>query len=145
MKRLKKSLAVALAFLLCLSFAGCSGEGKNTDAAQDQQVQEENSAEIENQINQLLSETPACEGWAPSIAEMVNTVFHNYQWSFEPYAHNEEVYVVEISGSYSPNPDLPNLSQEGTIRYFVNPETGEVKLYTDPDGISSVFMIYIVN
>lgn len=106
MKRLKKSLAVVLMFLLCLSFAGSSDEQQNTDAAQDQQVQEENSAEIENRINELLSEIPACEGWTPSITEMVNKVFHNYQWGFEPYAHNEEVYVIEISGSYSPNPDM---------------------------------------
>ena len=105
--------------------------------------------EIADLINEILSTTPACEGWAPTISKMVNTVFFDYEWTFEPYSSSGEImdglYVVEITGNYCPNPDIPNLSQNGTIRYFVNIDSEKVSIHSDPHGISSTFMVYILN
>lgn len=146
MRKRKNLIFMLLLLMLCLSFSGCtSRENAETGTMMETQIQKNDTEQMEKRIGEILGKTPACEGWAPSIAEMINTVFHTYQWTFEPYKIDEEFYVVKFTGTYSPNPDLPNLSQSGTISYFVNPETEEVKLYTDPDGISSVFLVYILN
>ena len=75
---------------------------------------------------------------------MINTVFHNYIWDFNPYNNSKNLYVVTFTGTYSPNPDIANLSQKGSISYLIDIEKARVEIYSDPDGISSTFFIYIL-
>jgi len=111
--------------------------------AEEKRAQEQ--AEIEQKINEILSNTPACSGWAPSVAKMINTVFHNYDWEFEESPAAENEYVVEFTGTYSPNPDLPSIAQNGRISYIVNIENGTAYSYLDPNGLETTFLVYIVS
>lgn len=146
MTKLKKAIITLLIFVLCISFVGCSNyTNTQTDIPEESgQVHEDNSAMIEARINEILKNLPACEGWAPSVAGMINKVFHQYNWTYEPYENNENWYVVTFTGTYCPNPSIPNLAEQGTISYLVNIETGEAGLHEDPNGISDIFIIYII-
>lgn len=140
MKRLTKIILIFLTAILCLTVSAC-GNGSKSKAGQSG----DSRAVIGEQIEDVLADTPACDGWAPSVVEMINTVFHSYSWDFEVYEDSKTSYIVKFTGSYSPNPDIPNLSQEGSISYLVDVESGEASVFSDPYDLSSTFMVYIVN
>lgn len=148
MKKKRKLTALLLSALLVLgfAFAGCSNTETDIEA-EPTTAQDGITPEIEQQVNEIIADTPACPGWAPSIGQMVNAVFHDYSWSVTPYGSGEDTseYLVKIRGTYSPTPEMPNISQPGMIQYYVNLETKEVRIYSDPDNLYSVFLIYIVN
>lgn len=151
MIKLKKLIVMLLICIIPFSLVACVNYENAEENAQQKTIeettksQEDNSQMIAARINDVLSDVPACEGWAPSVAGMINMVFHNYDWTFEQYEENENSYVVTFDGTYCPNPVIPELAEEGTISYLVNLETGEAELYGDPDGISSIFILYVLN
>ena len=100
MKRITKIILICLTANLCLSISAC---GNNSKSQTEQS--EDNRAVIGEQIEDILVDTPACDGWAPSVVEMINTVFHSYSWDFEVYEDSKTSYIVKFTGSYSPNPE----------------------------------------
>lgn len=147
MNKIRQAAIIVITILsVCITLASCANStgGAGEEALGDEQTKTTDSAYVENQISTALANTPAWDGWAPSVAEMINTVFHSYEWKFESYQDSKTNYIAEFSGTYSPNPNIPNLSQSGSISYLVNIETGQVQTYSDPNRISSVFMVYIV-
>lgn len=140
MKRLTKIILIFLTAIICLSISACGSNSKSQTGQSG-----DSRAVIGEKIEDVLADTPACDGWAPSVVEMINTVFHSYSWDFEVYEDSKTSYIVKFTGSYSPNPDISNLSQEGSISYLVDVESGEASVFSDPYDINSTFMVYIVN
>lgn len=116
-----------------------------------QEVQTTSQAEkeyaVKMQVNEILSAAQACPGLAPTVGQMINAVFHDYEWKVEPCEGNTDgtEYIVSISGTYSPTPSAPYVSQSGSIQYYVNIETGETRIYSDPDNLYRIFLIYAVS
>lgn len=137
MKTTAKLFAILMALVLCVSLAGCGQSAKEKAAGE--------QAGIEQKINEILSDTPACDGWAPSVVQMINTVFQKYEWEFERKPGTENEYIVKFTGTYSPNPDLPNIAQNGSISYIVNIQSNTAYIYSDPNGLKSTFLVYIVS
>lgn len=120
-------------------------------AAEEARKASEAAAELEKQmaaeekIIELLEWTPAIDGFALSLAEAINGTFHKYDWSFEPYTGGEDCYIVTFTGYYSPNPrDLPQLSQNGSISWYVDLAQNTISLHSDPNDISSAFILLAI-
>lgn len=120
-------------------------------AAEESRQASEAAAELEKQmaaeeaIIELLEWTPAIDGFALTLAEAINGTFHNYEWSFEPFEDAADCYIVTFTGYYSPNPrDLPQLSQNGSISWYVDISRNSISLYSDPNDISSAFILLAI-
>lgn len=159
MKKVRKILVILLALALCLSLAGCkSREEREREAAEKARLQSELAAEAEAAMERLraeqiaddvLSRTPAIRGWAPSVLDAINMVFHHYDRRIEIPEKN--TYIVTFSGSYCPNRSIPNLAFEGEVSYrIVVSEKGDgsteisTSLYSDPNRITDAFYTFII-
>lgn len=149
MKKNGKWIALSLAgvvLALGLLVSGCMHSKQDRQEVQTT-AQAEKDYAVKMQVNELLSNAQACPGLAPTVGQMINAVFHDYEWSVEPYgvSDNGTEYIVEISGTYSPTPSAPYVSQPGSIQYYVNLGTGETRIYSDPDNLYRIFLIYAVS
>lgn len=138
MKRKVTVITLLTVAVILLTFAGC---GSNKSTAKKSETYNETAAQIES----VLQKVPAEEGWAPSIAEMINTAFHRYEWSYVPYEDSETKYIVTFSGSFCPYPASPQTARDGSISYLVDIVAEEATVYDDPDHIESTFLVYILD
>lgn len=153
LKRIESLMIVAA---LCLTFFGCANDRVEETVpettidieasmqAEKDRVEAEKEAYnqmVGERIVEILQTTPAVHGWALTMAQAINGVFHNYEWSFEAY-QGTIWYDATFEGYYSPNPrDLPQMSYPGSITWRINIDTGEVMLVDDPDDISDTFIL----
>ena len=94
-------------------------------------------AEIEEKISTVLETVPVVTGFKMTFAEGINTIFHDYEWEFEPYAHNN--YSVTFTGNYTPLPyDYPNISWPGSITFLVDVGQGTITVQNDPNDIHGI-------
>lgn len=136
----KNILVVILTiFAVCCFFSACS-EKTNSEVNDDN-----NNVQVESAIIDILNNTKVNSSFAPTIGNMVVKVFNTYTITWVPIDNSESQFKVSISGEYNPNPDIPNLSQNGTITYSVDINTKECYLTSDPNNLESTFLIYIVN
>lgn len=138
MKRKVTVITLLTVAVILLTFAGCGGSKSQAKKAE---TYNETAAQIES----VLQKVPAEEGWAPSIAEMINTVFHRYEWSYVPYENSKTAYIVTFSGSFCPTPFTPQEARDGSISYLVDIASEEATVYDDPEHIESVFLVYILD
>ena len=152
---MKKIASVLLVLTLCLTLFGCANAQVEETVpetidievsmqAEKDRVEAEKEAYnqmVGERIVEILQTTPAINGWALTMAEAINGVFHNYEWSFE--AHQGTIwYDATFEGYYSPNPrDCPQMSRPGSITWRFNIDTGEVMLIDDPNDISDTFIL----
>lgn len=136
MKRNVRVIALLTVAVILLAFAGCGSKSQTKKA----ETYNNTAAQIES----ILQKVPAEEGWAPSVAEMINTVFHRYEWSYVPYEDSETKYIVTFSGSYCPTPFTPQEARDGSISYLVDIASEEATVYDDPEHIESVFLVFIL-
>ncbi len=100
-------------------------------------------AEVERRIYEILDSTNVVESFAPTIGQMVVTVFSNFEITYELQADTTDTYRVSISGDYYPNPEIPYLIMSGTMVYRINIESGTCVLVSDPNNIEATFAAYI--
>lgn len=136
MKRKVRVIALLTVAVILLAFAGCGSKSQTKKA----ETYNDTAAQIES----VLQKVPAEEGWAPSVAEMINTVFHRYEWSYVPYEDSKTKYIVTFSGSYCPTPFTPQEARDGSISYLVDIASEEATVYDDPEHIESVFLVFIL-
>ena len=94
-------------------------------------------AEIEEKISTVLETVPVVAGFKMTFADGIETIFHDYEWEFEPYTHNN--YSVTFTGNYSPLPyDYPNISWSGSITFLVDVGQGTITVQNDPNDIHGI-------
>lgn len=136
MKRNVRVIALLTVAVILLAFAGCGSKSQTKKA----ETYNDTAAQIES----VLQKVPAEEGWAPSVVEMINTVFHRYEWSYVPYEDSKTKYIVTFSGSYCPTPFTPQEARDGSISYLVDIASEEATVYDDPEHIESIFLVFIL-
>lgn len=65
------------------------------------------------------------------------------KWNRE--ATSDNIYYVDISGTYLPNPEVPQYTLTGEITYAVDIENKTCKISSDPYDIESTLLVYVVN
>lgn len=105
--------------------------------------------DVEQQIYDVLNSTPAVDGYYTSVGTALNAVFSDYSVSFKQWG-GETSYNVTISGTYCPNPEVPQYTDSGEITYLVDIESGycQARDAIYGDGICSiedVIKVYVVN
>lgn len=129
-------LVISLLLTMLLPEDGWSG-GNN--AAQ-------SGAQTQQQIINILNKTKFDPSFAPTIGQLVTAAFFDYTIDISPYnSESKTRYLVKISGEYCPNPEIPYLSQQGSITYLVDTEKGTCTLQSDPNNLSATFYVYIFN
>ena len=129
MRQAVKIILLLVMVLSSFSFAGCTSK----------------NAKTQQEIFSVLNSTRVNPNFSQTIGAMVPRVFHKYDITWEPYQDLESAYYVKISGSYCPNPDIPNLSMNGSITYLVNTSSRSCMIISDPNNISATFLVFIVN
>lgn len=100
---------------------------------------------IESKIYEVLNTTKVNPNFAPTIGAMIQKVFYSYDITYEPYQDSLVRYSVTVSGDYCPNPDIQNLSMNGSITYLVDIDNGDCAVFSDPKNIAATFLVFIVN
>lgn len=101
--------------------------------------------EIKDKILDVLNSTKVDSNFSPTIGNMVIAVIKDYQITYVPVGNSKTLYRVTIKGEYSPNPDLPYLSYSSYIIYTIDIEKSTCELYSDPDNLEGIFLVYIVH
>ena len=143
-----KILCLVLTAIICILIPACR-PNKSEKIAEisiaASAAQALKDAAIEQEIISIIDSTKVHPMWAPTIGNVIVEVFYNYEIVWKPYNDSEKYYEVSIGGDYCPNPDIKNLSYNGTITYLVDIETKECLLFDDPSNISAAFMLFIIN
>ncbi len=140
MRLLIKVVMVIFIGVICLSISGCNIAKNKEINEQLEKFQKE--AEIELKIYDVLNNTQVDPMFAPTIGKMVVIVFHNFDITWEEY-NCDTIYKVTISGNYCPNPDLPDLSMNGSITYLVDIKNDNCEVLYDHNNLTGTFLVFI--
>lgn len=133
MKQSNRIVTAFLAVIMCVAMVSCAGGEATKDEA------------IAEQVVSVLNNTRVHSSYAPTIGAMVVAVFYEYDLKWEAYQNSETQYKVTISGSYCPNPEVPNMALDGYITYVVDINSGSCRVLNDPNNISATFLLFIIS
>lgn len=125
-------------------------ESNNSDSSDNSGASIENNGnlndtEIEQQLLSILNTTPLTDGYSTTIGMAMNAAFVDYDVTYKLATGFEHTYNVTFSGTYYPNPEVPQYTNTGSITYSVNLETGDCFAKSDFGGIEDVLLAYAVN
>lgn len=104
--------------------------------------EEDEEARVLVEICKILDNKQVINGFTPTVGSIIPVMFHSYDITYEQYKEEEGVYLVTISGSYSPTPSSPAISMNGRIVYKVDINKRVCSVYADPDGINGFITGY---
>lgn len=141
MSKEKLILIIAIPIWIIIIIACAIGGGDDSKGTSNVT---QNSEEVEQTIYDILNNTSVTDGYNTTIGAAVNNAFINYSVDYEEW-ENDKTFNVDISGTYIPNPEVPQYTQSGEITYLIDIEKGSCTIKSDPYDIQSVLLVYVVN
>ena len=135
---------IAAIVIIIIAIVASNGGDSHTEK---NNTKKSDDTDVEQQIYDVLNSTPAVDGYYTSVGTALNAVFSDYSVSFKQWG-GETSYNVTISGTYCPNPEVPQYTNSGTITYVVDIESGYCQAREDDIygyGIDDVIKVYVVN
>ena len=132
---------IAAIVIIIIAIVASNGGDSHTEK---NNTKKSDDTDVEQQIYDVLNSTPAVDGYYTSVGTALNAVFSDYSVSFKQWG-GETSYNVTISGTYCPNPEVPQYTDSGAITYVVDIESGYCQARDDIYGIDDVIKVYVVN
>ena len=138
-----KIILIAVFAILIIIVIACAVGGSNENNKGTSNITQ-NQEQVEQKIYDILNNTPVTDGYNTTIGVAVNTAFVDYSVNYEEWG-NDKTFNVDISGTYLPNPEISQYTQNGEITYLIDIEKGSCTVKSDPDDIQSTLLVYVVN
>lgn len=108
----------------------------------DEQNQAKARLENKNTALQLFSNIRLWDISSETVGSLIPIVFKDYTTSVEPEGDSDTVFLVTVSGTYFPNTDVPQYTEEGsmTCRIDVENQTYEI---THGQNVKSAMETYV--
>ena len=100
--------------------------------------------DTDDDIYAILFATPLVDGYSTSVGTALYAVFNGGCTVTITPQENGHTYVLKASGTYWPNPDVPQYSEKGEISYTVDVEKGTCSVRSDAYRIQDVMISYVV-
>ena len=101
--------------------------------------------DAQQEILMILDSTPVVEGFGGTIGQAVSAAFTQYDVKYELIEGSTSTYKVTISGTYMPNPEIPQYTLNGSISYTVDIKNRTCNIRVGNSDIESILMVYAVN
>ena len=138
-----KIILIAVFAILIIIVIACAVGGSNKNNKGTSNITQ-NQEQVEQKIYDILNNTPVTDGYNTTIGVAVNTAFVDYSVNSEEWG-NDKTFNVDISGTYLPNPEISQYTQNGEITYLIDIEKGSCTVKSDPYDIQSTLLVYVVN
>lgn len=101
--------------------------------------------EIKEGIWEFMTNNKLLPGYSATIADMISTVFYDYDITYEQSEDLPSELYVKISGQYYPNADTLDFLLSGSITYLVDINDGYYRVLDDSNNIIASFLTFIMD
>lgn len=71
-------------------------------------------------MNELIYSTPVTSGYSSSFGTVILKLFLDFDITYQVSNLNDSVYIVKYTGSYMPNPDVPECVEHDSISFKID-------------------------
>jgi len=96
-----------------------------------------------SKIQEILYGTRIVSEYSDSIGTVLIELFGNYTVTYQKSNLNENEYLVKFSGSYLPNPTVPQIVEKGAITYRINTFDSTCEIEKDDSNIYQTMIAYV--